>query len=152
MAIEGVLISEMRVHSDERGRLMEILRRDDPAFRSFGQVYMTTVYPGVVKGWHYHKEQWDHFAVVHGTIKMVLYDRRPSSATHGQVMELYPGVHNPLRVVIPPQVAHGFKGVGTTEAIVVNVPTAAYNAEQPDEHRIDPHGGEIPYDWRLKDR
>jgi dTDP-4-dehydrorhamnose 3,5-epimerase len=36
---------------------MEILRRDDPIFQKFGQVYMTTNYPGVVKAWHYHKKQ-----------------------------------------------------------------------------------------------
>jgi dTDP-4-dehydrorhamnose 3,5-epimerase len=98
MAIQGVLVTRLRVHVDERGRLMEILRRDDPAFRAFGQVYMTSVFQGVVKGWHYHREQWDHFAVVHGTVKMVLYDRRPDSASKGELMELYPGVHNPMLV------------------------------------------------------
>lgn len=152
MAIQGVLIRQLSVHADERGRLMEILRRDDPAFRAFGQVYMTSVFPGVVKGWHYHREQWDHFAVVHGTVKMVLYDRRPDSASKGEVMELYPGVHDPMLVVVPPGVAHGFKGVGTAEAIVVNIPTEPYHAQDPDEYRIDPHGQEIPYDWSLKDR
>ena len=39
---------------DERGRLMEMLRCDDPIFKGFGQVYLTTAYPGVVKAWHYH--------------------------------------------------------------------------------------------------
>lgn len=152
MAIEGVLIKPRQVHSDERGRLMEVLRRDDPDFRSFGQVYVTTVYPGVVKGWHFHRQQWDHFAVVQGKVKMVLFDRREDSPTHGEIMELYPGEHNPMLVVIPPLVAHGFKGTGISEAVVVNIPTIPYHAEDPDEFRIDPHGGEIPYDWDLKDR
>ena len=53
--IEGVKIKKLRVIPDERGRLMEILRCDDALFRKFGQAYMTTVYPGVVKAWHYHK-------------------------------------------------------------------------------------------------
>ena len=50
--IEGVQIKQLKVHCDERGRLMELLRRDDKIFKKFGQVYMTTCYPGVVKGWH----------------------------------------------------------------------------------------------------
>jgi dTDP-4-dehydrorhamnose 3,5-epimerase len=152
LAIDGVAIKRLKVHPDERGRLMEILRRDDPLFRQFGQVYVTTVFPGVVKGWHFHRRQWDHFAVVHGTVKMVLFDGRPESPTRGQVMELFPGVHEPLLVAIPPLVAHGFKGVGTAEAVVVNVPTEPYDHDEPDEHRIDPHSGEIPYDWSRRDR
>ena len=53
--IDGVMIKKLKVIADERGRLMEILRADDEMFTGFGQVYMTTAYPGVVKGWHYHK-------------------------------------------------------------------------------------------------
>ncbi len=147
-----MVLKPLVVHPDERGRLMEILRSDDPLFRQFGQVYVTTVYPGVVKGWHYHKRQWDHFAVVQGTVKMALFDLRPESATRGALMELFPGAHNPLLVAIPPLVAHGFKGVGTVEAVVVNVPTLPYDAASPDEHRIDPDSGEIPYDWSLRHR
>ena len=67
--IEGVKTKKLRVIPDERGRLMEILRSDDDLFDKFGQVYMTTAYPGVVKGWHYHKVQTDHFCVVYGMMK-----------------------------------------------------------------------------------
>jgi dTDP-4-dehydrorhamnose 3,5-epimerase len=149
--IHGVALKPLIVHPDERGWLMEILRRDEPSFRAFGQVYVTAVYPGVIKGWHLHRRQWDHFAVVRGTVRMVLYDGREDSPTRGEVMELYPGAHRPLLVTIPPQVAHGFKGVGTEEALVVNVPTEPYAAADPDEIRIDPHGGVIPYDWTRRD-
>ena len=70
--INGVMIKKLKVIADERGRLMEILRADDEMFESFGQVYMTTAYPGVVKGWHYHKRQSDNMAVVRGMMKIVL--------------------------------------------------------------------------------
>jgi len=53
--IEGLQVTNLRTIPDERGWLMEILRNDDDIFEKFGQVYMTTAYPGVVKGWHYHK-------------------------------------------------------------------------------------------------
>ena len=64
--IQGVMTKKLKVIPDERGHLMEILRSDDELFDKFGQVYVTTAYPGVVKGWHYHKKQTDHFAVVKG--------------------------------------------------------------------------------------
>src|SRR3989304_1190762 len=74
-----------------RGYLMEILRSDWPEFAKFGQVYVTVAYPGVVKGWHYHKVQTDNFIVVKGTAKVVCYDNRPGSRTKGEVDEYFPG-------------------------------------------------------------
>ena len=150
--IEGVKVKPLKVIPDERGRLMELLRSDDQEFFiQFGQVYMTTAYPGVVKAWHYHKRQTDNFAVVHGMMKVVLYDNRPDSPTHGEVNEFFMGIHNPLLVQIPPLVLHGFKCIGETEGIVINIPTTLYNYKAPDEHRIDPHSKEIPYDWAIKE-
>lgn len=148
--IEGVRVKPLRVIPDERGRLMEILRSDDPLFQKFGQLYMTTAYPGVVKGWHYHHKQTDNFAVVKGMIKLVLYDRREGSPTHGEVDEFFIGERNPQLVQIPALVLHGFKGVGTEEAIVINCPTELYNYKEPDEFRVDPFSGEVPYDWGIK--
>jgi len=150
--IEGVKVKTLKVIADERGRLMELLRSDDQEFFiQFGQVYMTTAYPGVVKAWHYHKRQTDSFAVVHGMMKVVLYDNRPDSPTHGEVNEFFMGIHNPVLLQIPPLVLHGFKCIGETEGIVVNIPTTLYNYKAPDEHRIDPHSKEIPYDWAIKE-
>ena len=86
---------------DERGRLMEMLRSDDDIFIKFGQVYMTTAYPGVVKGWHYHKIQTDSFIVVKGMMKVVLYDGRKESNTFGEVNEYFLGEYNPILLQIP---------------------------------------------------
>lgn len=149
--IEGVVVKRLRAIPDERGRLMEIMRCDDEFFQKFGQVYMTTAFPGVVKGWHYHKRQTDHMAVVRGMMKIVLYDPREKSPTKGNVMELFVGEHNPQLVLIPPGVFHGFKCVSEVEAIVINTPTETYDPKNPDEYRIHPHENDIPYDWHRKD-
>jgi dTDP-4-dehydrorhamnose 3,5-epimerase len=150
--IHGVRTKALKVIPDERGRLMEILRADDNLFQKFGQVYMTTAYPGVVKGWHYHAKQVDHFAVVRGMIKLVLFDQRADSPTRGECNEFYLGLHNPLLVQIPAGVWHGFKAIGTEEAIVINCPTEVYCYNQPDEFRMDPASAEIPYDWEIQMR
>jgi len=149
--IHGVKLKKLRVIPDERGRLMEILRSDDELFTKFAQVYMTTVYPGVVKAWHYHKVQTDNFAVVHGMMKVVLYDSRDGSSTKSELNEFYLGDHNPALLQIPNLVYHGFKCISDHEAIVINCPTELYNYAQPDEYRLDPHNNDIPYDWARKD-
>ena len=148
--IDGVIIKDLRVIPDERGRLMEIMRNDDPFFQEFGQVYMTTNYPGVVKAWHAHRSQTDHVACLQGMIKLVLYDGRPESPTHQMVNEFFVGIHNPKLIVIPPMVYHGWKCVSTEESLVVNIPNKLFDYQQPDELR-EPHDAEhIPYDWDIK--
>jgi dTDP-4-dehydrorhamnose 3,5-epimerase len=149
--IDGVKIKKLRVIPDERGRLMEILRRDDDLFDKFGQVYMSTTYPGVVKAWHLHHHQTDNVCCVHGMIKLALYDAREDSPTYKQVDQFYLGIHNPMLVQIPENVYHGWMCVSEEEALIINIPTQVYNYEKPDEHRLDPHQNDIPYDWRRKD-
>jgi dTDP-4-dehydrorhamnose 3,5-epimerase len=149
--IDGVKIKKLKVIPDERGRLMEILRSDDEFFEKFGQVYLTTAYPGVIKGWHYHKKQADNMTVVSGMMKIVLYDGRKKSKTYGEINEIFAGVYNPVIVYIPALVCHGFKCISEKEALVVNIPTEVYNYSQPDEYRLPAYGSKIKYDWGRKD-
>lgn len=150
--IEGVKVKNLKAIPDERGRLMEILRCDDPLFSKFGQVYITTAYPGVVKAWHKHRKQIDNFVIIKGMAKFVLYDDREDSKTKGHFQEFFLGEHNPMMVQVPPGVYHGMKAISTEEVIALNVPTECYNHDQPDEQRVEPHLDEIPYDWTRKDK
>lgn len=149
--IDGVKIKKLKVIPDERGRLMEILRSDDGFYQKFGQIYMTTIYPGVVKAWHLHKKQVDNITCVQGMVKLALYDSRKDSPTHKEINQLYLGIHNPLLVQIPSEVFHGFMCISEDEALVINIPTEAYVYKEPDEQRIDPHKNDIPYEWKTKD-
>ena len=150
--IHGVTVKRLQIHCDERGRLMEMLRADDKDCKNikFGQVYMTSAYPGVVKAWHYHRQQVDHFVCVAGMIKLVLVDTRPDSPTNGAINEFFIGTQNPMLVKVPSLVYHGWKCISTETALVVNVPTEPYNYTEPDEYRLDPHNT-LPYDWTRKD-
>jgi dTDP-4-dehydrorhamnose 3,5-epimerase len=149
--IHDVRTKKLRLLSDERGWLMEILRADDKElFTKFGQVYVSATYPGVVKAWHYHKHQIDHFACVAGMVKLVLIDTRETSPTRGSVNEFFIGSQNPTLVQVPNLVYHGWKCIGTEPSLVVNVPTEPYRYDDPDEYRLEPHGT-LSYDWTRKD-
>ncbi len=148
--IDGVQVKKLKVIPDERGRLMEILRADDPLFKKFGQVYMTTTYPGVIKGWHFHKLQEDNITCISGMLKIVLYDARENSPTNGEVNEFFAGEYNPILVHVPIGVYHGWKCISEKEAVVVNNVTMSYNYENPDEFREPFDSEKIPYDWDIK--
>ena len=148
--ISDVKIKSLRLIPDERGYLMEMLRSDWPEFDKFGQSYVTACYPGVVKAWHYHNRQWDHFVCVHGMAKVVLYDQRVDSPSKGNINEFHIGFLNPLLVKIPPLVIHGFTAEGGQPALIANFPTELYNYQQPDEHRVPYNDPSIPYDWSVQ--
>lgn len=148
--IEGVKVKDLKVFPDERGLLMEMFRSDDPDFQKFGQVYVTMVYPGVVKAWHYHKLQTDHFVCVGGMAKVVLHDTREDSPTKGETNEFVIGWQRQRMVIIPPGVYHGFTPVGTEPAFIINVPTELYDYHQPDEYRLPADDASIGYDWSVK--
>jgi len=150
--IQGVVIKKLKVVPDERGRLMEILRNDEGFFSGFGQVYLTTAYPGVVKAWHAHRKQVDNLTIVKGMAKFVLYDGREGSPTRGEINEFYVGEHNPILISIPTGVFHGFKCISSSECLAINIPSEVYRADNPDEIRLDPYRSEIPYDWSRKDK
>lgn len=148
--IEGVKTKSLKVIPDERGYLMEMLRSDDEMFERFGQIYLTACYPNVIKGWHYHRVQTDHFVCVKGMAKVVLYDGRDDSATRGEINEFFMGEQNQIILKIPPLVMHGFKAIGNRSALIINCPTEVYNYEEPDEYRLPYDTDEIPYDWEIR--
>lgn len=148
--IEGVKVIVLKKICDERGMIMHMLKSTDPYFEQFGEIYFSTAYPGVVKGWHEHTKQVQFYAVIHGMIKLVLYDNRSNSPTYKELMELFIGEDNYQLVRIPTGVINGYKTIGTKTAIVANCATLPH---EPDEMiRYDPHGNKVPYKWDRIDR
>lgn len=148
--IDGVIAKRLTVHVDERGWLMEILRCDDDFFTQFGQVYLTTCYPNIIKAWHCHQRQTDHFCVVKGMAKVVLWDGRDNSPTKGELNEFCMGERNLILLVIPPGVWHGFTAIGNETAFIINCPNYPYDRNNPDELRRPYNDPEIGYDWSVR--
>lgn len=149
--IEGVKICSRRVIPDDRGTVMHIMKAQDEEFKSFGEVYCSTIYPNVVKGWHMHKKMTLNYVVLKGNIKFVLYDNRPDSPTYKELQEIYIGEKNYVMVTVPPFVWNAFKCIGQKEAYIINFTDIPHD---PDEIvRMDPHRNDvIKYDWLTKDR
>ena len=147
-AIDGLLRVPLRRIPDERGTIMHMLRADDPHFLQFGEIYFTTVYEGVVKGWHKHREMTLNYACVFGRIKLVVYDDRPESPTGGVAEEIFLGPDDHSLVVIPPDLWTGFKGMTRPFAIVANCCTHAHDPAR--TTRLDPFDNAIPYDWAVR--
>ena len=147
--IHGVKVTPLRQILDERGKVMHMLRKTDPWFQSFGEIYFSCIYPNVVKAWHIHKSMTLNYAVPHGHIKFVLFDDRKDSSTQGQIQEIFMGTGNYCLVTVPPLVWNGFKAIGVEPALVANCATEPHDPQEIE--RLDPYSQKIPYDWRLKE-
>lgn len=145
--IEGVKIAARRQLIDERGKIMHMLRRDDPEFLEFGEVYFSWVNPGFIKAWHFHREMTLNYTCPHGLIKLVLFDDRDGSTTRGELQEIFLGPDAYKLVQVPRGLWNGFKGLATEPSLVCNCATLPHD---PDEIvRIDPFTDTIPYNWNL---
>ncbi len=150
--IHDVVVKKLVTHSDDRGYFREILREDDKLLRHFGQTAFTKTYPGVIKAFHWHKDQDDIWYVVSGMARIVLYDRRPESPTRGVTQVIYAGEDNPVTVFIPTGVAHGYQVIGGEAVTLFYHVTKAYDPKNPDEERIPFDDPEIGFDWTIKNR
>lgn len=147
--IDGVRLKRLSIIEDARGWLMEVLRDDDEVFERFGQVYVTTAFPGVVKAWHAHRLQRDNFTCIRGTMRVALFDPRDGSPTKGRVNEFVIPSTAPILLSVPPEVYHGFRAEGDEMAYMLSIPTRHYDHDRPDEYRLPPDTPEIPYRWEL---
>ncbi len=146
--IDGVRIVPLCQIVDERGKVMHMLKATDPHFVGFGEIYFSTAWPGAIKGWHIHKSMTVNNAVISGRAKLVMYDLREDSPTHGELQEVFFGEDNYVLVQIPPGIANGYKPYGDKEVIMANAASEPYD---PDEIvRLDPFTADIPYDWSIR--
>ena len=153
LAVEGVLFRPTRPVPHEDGFLTEVARAswDMMADQPITQVHVTTTFAERIRAWGLHQISIDRLYVVTGLVKIVVFDGRLDSPTHGHVMEIVVSDRNPGLLIVPPNLYHGWKNIGTTEAIIINMPTEMYNYDNPDALDM-PWDSEaakrlIPYTW-----
>jgi dTDP-4-dehydrorhamnose 3,5-epimerase len=119
--IDGVSLVPLKVIEDARGALLHMLRVDSPHFSRFGEVYLSEINPGVMKGWKRHLRMTQRLTVPVGRVKFVLHDDRPDSPTNGKTQSCEVGRPDAYALlVIPPLVWYGWSCLGDRPALLVN--------------------------------
>jgi dTDP-4-dehydrorhamnose 3,5-epimerase len=152
LGIDGVRVERLVPHTDHRGHLTQIMNSVSPIWdEPVVHAYHVTVRPGRIKGWGMHRTQGDRHYAFAGEGRMVLYDGREDSPTHGEIAQVHFSEVSRGVVYIPPGVWHAAHNTGERDWQIINFPTRPYNSDEPDKYRIDPHSGEIPFDFSLRD-
>ena len=144
--IDGVKIIEKKVITDDRGKILHMMRVDDNNFDKFGEIYFSYVNPNQIKAWHIHKKMTLNYAAAFGKIKLVLYDDRVKSSTNGLVQEIFLSNDNHLLVSIPPMVWNGFCSADDKLAVLANCSDIPHDKEEIERLPFDDN--KFPYDWK----
>jgi dTDP-4-dehydrorhamnose 3,5-epimerase len=148
--IHGVRVHQQVTQQDERGSLTELYS----PFWKFDDIplvylYAVMVRPGKVKGWAVHYKQVDRYFFHEGTLKLVLFDDRSDSPTHGMINELYFSEANRSLVLVPPHVFHAVQNVGSTDGLMINFPSVPYRHADPDKHTLPLQNDLIRYEFEA---
>ena len=143
--MQGIKLTPLKIISDDRGSVMHMLRSDSSIFKSFGEIYFSTIFKDKIKGWHLHKFSFLNYACVHGKAKLVLFDNRRDSKSFGKYEEIILSPKNYFLVTIPPNVWNGFKGIENGESIIANCLTAPHDEKE--MIRKDYNDNFFSYDW-----
>jgi len=148
--IEGVIVREVLHVPRDHGVITEMFRPEwDPTGMPVIHIYQSRLFPGAIGAWSCHTESIDRLFVNQGHLKVVLFDGREESPTFGRVAELHVGDARPAFLVLPTGIWHGLQNLGSTDALVLNYPTKAYDYEDPDHWRLPYDTDQIPYTWHV---
>lgn len=143
--IVGVDLRRLEQKADGRGNLVVLMSDRFGEGYTTPHVYMVTAAARSIRAWVYHKRQSDRLAYTLGRLRVVLYDLRPDSPTHGVVNVIDVGAANKVMLTIPPFVVHAVQNLGDEDAVFVNMPTRAYDPFDPDKARLPWNDPRIPY-------
>ena len=143
--IKDIIITKLKIITDERGSVMHMLRNDDKIFKNFGEIYFSTINPNKIKAWHLHKESYLNYACISGEVKLVLFDNRSDSPSKNQYQDIFLSPKNYVLVTIPPNIWNGFKGLHSEKSIIANCLTLPHNEKE--MVRKDPLDKSFNYKW-----
>lgn len=150
--IAGVKIEPFPLWPDDRGYFLEVQRMGAGVAGHFPanttQISAALNFPGTIKAFHFHLHQTDCWTPARGMMQVALVDLRADSPTFGRRNTLYVGSMRPWRILIPPGIGHGYKVIGTEEAMLVYLTDRFYNPQ--DEGRIPYDDPSIRYDWETQ--
>jgi dTDP-4-dehydrorhamnose 3,5-epimerase len=147
MMIEGLEIKELKVHDNDGGFFVELIRTSDPFFQgAFGQLSHSMSLQGTIKAWHLHRKQTDWMYVAKGKGRLGFFDMREKSSTYRQIMMMEAGEGAGQAVVkVPPGVAHGYKVIEGPLHMLYVMDREYDPLDIIEYHHDDP---QIGYDWK----
>lgn len=108
LSLDDIKIFELKkISTNQGGDVMHFIKKSDPFFVGFGEVYFSWIDFEMTKAWKKHLEMTLNLVVPLGSVRFVFH--LPEESTKFRVEEI--GISNYKRIVVPPGIWFGFKGL-----------------------------------------
>lgn len=119
-------IKKLEIHSDKRGWLVEMLKRNEIR-QDIRQIYVATIKPGYIRGNHYHLKRTEWFFITKGKANIYLEDIKTQKKICLKLSSKKPKV-----ITIHPKIAHAVRNLGKEMVYLVSAQSDIYNPKKPD--------------------
>jgi dTDP-4-dehydrorhamnose 3,5-epimerase len=146
--LPGTYLVRLGRHGDARGYITKLWQAGDDA-PILGEVYMSAVHPGIVKGWHRHRTMTLRLACVSGAVMVGLMDERSEES---RMRRLFlsdgkpPYTYCYSGLVVPPGVWTGFRAVEDSASAAVILNLASHPHDDAEMDRLPPYFW-AQFDW-----
>lgn len=138
VGMDAITVTPLARIATAGGDVLHALKQQDQGFSGFGEAYFSFVAPGAVKAWKIHKRMTMNVVVPIGSVRFVFH------LQGGDVYRVEDiGADRYVRLTVPPGIWFGFKGLGASENLILNIADIAHDPAEVDRLPIS----EIKYSW-----
>lgn len=126
ISLQNIKIVKLKKFPTDGGDVLHFIKDGDVGFKNFGEVYFSNVKYGKVKAWKKHLKMTMNLVVPLGEVKFVFH--LPESKNKFRVENI--GLSNYSRIIVPPGIWFGFKGLSKNNNLVSNLANIKHDPQE----------------------
>ena len=141
MSLTDILVTPLQRIDTVGGDVLHGMKQSDPGYAGFGEAYFSWVSIDAVKAWKRHTQMTMNVVVPVGQVRFVFCCVNPDDIEEFRVEEI--GEDRYVRLTVPPGIWFGFKGLGTSQSLVMNIASISHNPNEAERIELS----DINYQW-----
>ena len=141
MKISDILVTPLRRVETIGGDVLHGMKKTDPGYTGFGEVYFSWVSIDGVKAWKRHTLMTMNVVVPVGKVRFVFHSVNSDGVEEFRVEEI--GEDHYVRITVPPGIWFGFQGLYTPQSLVMNIASISHDPNEVESMLLS----DINYKW-----
>lgn len=126
--LPDVYLHSLKKIETDKGTIFHGIKSSDEGFMHFGEVYLTSVKQGVIKGWRKHLKMTLNLIVINGEISLFLVDGRLGA--NKEIKKITLSRDNYKRLTVPPEIWVAFRGNKSEENLMMNIASIPHDPKE----------------------
>ena len=123
--LKKIKVVKLKKIPTDGGDVLHFLKNGDEGYKRFGEIYFSQIKYGKVKAWKKHLKMTLNLVVPVGNVRFVFY--LPNKDIF-RVEEI--GSSNYSRIIVPPGIWFGFKGISKYQSLISNLANIKHNSKE----------------------